>query len=77
MPQAEKLKLKAESKMVEKEVQSPTLANHKTLVRLIHDAYMKNFSMNKAKAKLILTGKTGKPVKQKIKPKDKKFEDLL
>ncbi|KAG7240685.1 hypothetical protein INR49_026574 [Caranx melampygus] len=61
MPQAEKLKLKAESKMVEKEVESPTLANHKTLVRQIHEAYMKNFSMNKAKAKLILTGKTGKP----------------
>ncbi|XP_029350930.1 peroxisome proliferator-activated receptor alpha a isoform X2 [Echeneis naucrates] len=58
MPQAEKLKLKAESKMVEKEVESPMLANHKTLVKQIHEAYMKNFSMNKAKARLILTGKT-------------------
>ncbi|XP_056223822.1 peroxisome proliferator-activated receptor alpha-like isoform X2 [Seriola aureovittata] len=61
MPQAEKLKLKAESKMVEKEVESPMLASHKTLVKQIHEAYMKNFSMNKAKSRLILTGKTSKP----------------
>nr|XP_019967776.1 PREDICTED: peroxisome proliferator-activated receptor alpha-like isoform X2 [Paralichthys olivaceus] len=61
MPQAEKLKLKAESNMVEKEVESPMLADHKILVRQIHDAYMKNFNMSKAKAKLILTGKTSKP----------------
>ncbi|XP_044041591.1 peroxisome proliferator-activated receptor alpha a isoform X1 [Siniperca chuatsi] len=61
MPQAEKLKLKAESKMVEKEVASPMLADHKFLVRQIHEAYMKNFNMNKAKARLILTGKTSKP----------------
>ncbi|XP_051247848.1 peroxisome proliferator-activated receptor alpha isoform X1 [Dicentrarchus labrax] len=61
MPQAEKLKLKAESKMVEKEVASPMLDDHKILVRQIHEAYMKNFNMNKAKARLILTGKTSKP----------------
>ncbi|XP_034433549.1 peroxisome proliferator-activated receptor alpha-like [Hippoglossus hippoglossus] len=61
MPQAEKLKLKAESNMVEKEAESPMLADHKILVRQIHDAYMKNFNMSKAKAKLILTGKTSKP----------------
>ncbi|KAA8580046.1 hypothetical protein FQN60_005581 [Etheostoma spectabile] len=61
MPQAEKLKLKAESKMVEKEVESPMLADHKILVGQIHEAYMKNFNMNKAKARLILTGKTSKP----------------
>ncbi|KAM6962279.1 peroxisome proliferator-activated receptor alpha a isoform 2-T2 [Tautogolabrus adspersus] len=60
MPQAEKLKLKAESKVVEKEVANPLLADHKILVRQIHEAYMKNFSMNKAKARLILTGKTSK-----------------
>lgn len=65
MPQAEKLKLKAESKMVEKEEASSMLADHKILVRQIHEAYMKNFSMNKAKARLILTGKTSKPVKRK------------
>lgn len=62
MPQAEKLKLKAENKMVEKEEASPMPADHKVLVRQIHDAYMKNFTMNKAKARLILTGKTSKPV---------------
>ncbi|XP_063316638.1 peroxisome proliferator-activated receptor alpha-like isoform X2 [Pelmatolapia mariae] len=61
MPQAEKLKLKEESKMVEKEVESPLMSDHKFLVRQIHDAYMKNFNMNKAKARLILTGKTSKP----------------
>eukprot|EP00064_Thunnus_orientalis_P004908 superscaffoldBa00000464_g4921 len=63
MPQAEKLKLKAESKMVEKEEASPMLSDHKILVRQIHEAYMKNFNMNKARARLILTGKTSKPVK--------------
>lgn len=64
MPQAEKLKLKAENKMVEKETSSPLPADHKVLIRQIHDAYMKNFTMNKAKARLILTGKTSKPVKR-------------
>ncbi|XP_010781453.1 peroxisome proliferator-activated receptor alpha a isoform X1 [Gymnodraco acuticeps] len=61
MPQAEKLKLKAESKKVEKGVESPMLVDHKILVGQIHEAYMKNFNMNKAKARLILTGKTSKP----------------
>ncbi len=74
MPQAEKLKLKAESKMVEKVVASPMLADHKILVTQIHEAYMKNFSMNKAKARLILTGKTSKPVKEKSKAKGQQFE---
>lgn len=66
MPQAEKLKLKAESRMVEKDVESPLLADHKVLVRQIHEAYMKNFNMNKAKARLILTGKTSKPVNEEV-----------
>ncbi|XP_071780574.2 peroxisome proliferator-activated receptor alpha a [Centroberyx gerrardi] len=61
MPQSEKLKLKAESQMGDSEVASPMLADHKILVRQIHEAYMKNFNMNKAKARLILTGKTSKP----------------
>ncbi|KAM9845734.1 peroxisome proliferator-activated receptor alpha a isoform 2-T2 [Aulostomus maculatus] len=61
IPQAEKLKLKAKSKMVEKEKASHMLSDHKILVRQIHEAYMKNFSMNKARARLILTGKTSKP----------------
>lgn len=71
MPQAEKLKLKAESRRVEKEEMSPMLADHKILVRQIHEAYMKNFNMNKAKARLILTGKTSKPVTEKEKEKKK------
>nr|XP_057934624.1 peroxisome proliferator-activated receptor alpha-like isoform X2 [Doryrhamphus excisus] len=62
MPQAEKMKLKAESKMVEKKKEaSPILSDHKSLIGCIHEAYMKNFNMNKAKARLILTGKTSKP----------------
>ncbi|XP_061815802.1 peroxisome proliferator-activated receptor alpha-like [Nerophis lumbriciformis] len=62
MPQAEKMKLKAESKMVEKKKEaSPLLSDHKILIGRIHEAYMKNFNMNKAKARLILTGKTSKP----------------
>lgn len=63
MPHAEKLKLKEESKVAEKEVESCMEGDGKTLVRQIHDAYMKSFTMNKAKARLILTGKTSEPVK--------------
>lgn len=70
MPQAEKLKLKAESKMEEKEVKSPMLADHKVLIRQIHEAYVKNFNMNKEKARLILTGKNSKPVKEE------EFDDI-
>lgn len=62
MPQAEKMKLKEESKMVEKHVESPMKDDHKILVKHIHEAYIKNFTMNKAKARLVLTGKTSKPV---------------
>lgn len=62
MPHAEKLKLKEESKVAEREVESCMEGDRKTLVRQIHDAYMKNFTMNKAKARLILTGKTSEPV---------------
>lgn len=64
MPQAEKLKLKAE--MVtggEREVEDPLLADQKTLARHIYEAYLKNFSMNKAKARTVLTGKTSTPVR--------------
>uniref|UniRef100_A0A3P9JY67 Peroxisome proliferator-activated receptor alpha a n=3 Tax=Oryzias latipes TaxID=8090 RepID=A0A3P9JY67_ORYLA len=61
MPHAEKLKLKEESKVAEKEVESCMEGDGKTLVRQIHDAYMKSFTMNKAKARLILTGKTSEP----------------
>lgn len=61
MPQAEKMKLKAESKVMEKEEANPMQADHKVLITQIHKAYMRNFNMNKAKARLILTGKTSKP----------------
>lgn len=63
MPHAEKLKLKEESKVMETAVESPVETDHKILVKQIHEAYVKNFNMNKAKARLILTGKTSKPVK--------------
>uniref|UniRef100_A0A1A8BTZ5 Peroxisome proliferator-activated receptor alpha a n=1 Tax=Nothobranchius kadleci TaxID=1051664 RepID=A0A1A8BTZ5_NOTKA len=61
MPHAEKLKLKEESKVVEKGVDSPVEPDHKVLVKQIHEAYVKNFHMSKAQARLILTGKTSNP----------------
>ncbi|KAG7265073.1 hypothetical protein CRUP_024105 [Coryphaenoides rupestris] len=61
MPQSEKLKLKAELVTVEREVEDPRQADQKTLARQIYEAYLKNFNMNKAKARTILTGKTSTP----------------
>uniref|UniRef100_A0A8B9GQC1 Peroxisome proliferator-activated receptor alpha n=1 Tax=Astyanax mexicanus TaxID=7994 RepID=A0A8B9GQC1_ASTMX len=61
MPQSEKLKLKAEILTGEKEVEDPRLADQKTLAKQIYEAYLKNFSMNKSKARTILTGKTNTP----------------
>ncbi|CAB1316992.1 unnamed protein product, partial [Coregonus sp. 'balchen'] len=62
MPQSEKLKLKAERQTGEREAGGdPRQVDHKTLVRQIHEAYMKSFNMNKAKARVILTGKTCTP----------------
>ncbi|XP_053740752.1 peroxisome proliferator-activated receptor alpha b isoform X2 [Synchiropus splendidus] len=61
MPQSEKLKLKAEMVTVEREVEDPQLADQKTLARQIYEAYLKNFNMNKAKARTVLTGKTSTP----------------
>ncbi|XP_034018807.1 peroxisome proliferator-activated receptor alpha a isoform X2 [Thalassophryne amazonica] len=61
MPQAEKLKLKEERKVTERWVMSPLLADHKILISQIHEAYMRNFNMNKAKSRLILAGKMSKP----------------
>lgn len=63
MPQSEKLKLKAEILTGEKEVENPQLADQKTLAKQIYEAYLKNFSMNKSKARTILTGKTNTPVR--------------
>lgn len=63
MPQSEKLKLKAEILTGDREVEDPQQADQKTLARHIYEAYLKNFNMNKAKARTILTGKTSTPVR--------------
>lgn len=63
MPQSEKLKLKAEILTGEREVADPQVADQKTLAKQIYEAYLKNFNMNKAKARTILTGKTSTPVR--------------
>lgn len=62
MPQSEKLKLKAELETGEKQYVEPQLADTKALVRQLHEAYLKHFPMNKAKARGFLTGKTSTPV---------------
>lgn len=59
MPQAEKLKLKRVTSAREREEQQQS--DHRVLITQIHRAYMRNFNMNKAKARLILTGKTSQP----------------
>ncbi|XP_063072961.1 peroxisome proliferator-activated receptor alpha a [Engraulis encrasicolus] len=61
MPQSEKLKLKAELETVEKQPAEPQLADMKALVRQIYEAYLKCFSMSKAKARVFLTGKSSTP----------------
>ncbi|XP_028441630.1 peroxisome proliferator-activated receptor alpha b isoform X2 [Perca flavescens] len=61
MPQSEKLKLKAEMVTGDREVEDPQVADQKTLARQIYEAFLKNFNMNKAKARTILTGKTSTP----------------
>ncbi|XP_037539579.1 peroxisome proliferator-activated receptor alpha b [Nematolebias whitei] len=61
MPQSEKLKLKAEMVTGDREEVNPHLADQKTLARQIYEAYLKNFNMNKSKARTILTGKTSNP----------------
>lgn len=63
IPQSEKLKLKAEMVTVDKEVENPQLADQKTLAKHIYEAYLKNFNMNKAKARSILMGKTNTAVR--------------
>lgn len=63
MPQSEKLKLKAEMVTGDRDVDDPRGADQKTLARQIYEAYLKNFNMNKAKARSILSGKTSTPVR--------------
>ncbi|XP_064174879.1 peroxisome proliferator-activated receptor alpha-like [Anguilla rostrata] len=61
MPQSEKMKLKAEIHTGEWEEKNPQVADQKTLAKQIYEAYLKNFNMNKSKARVILTGKTSTP----------------
>ncbi|KTF90848.1 hypothetical protein cypCar_00042724, partial [Cyprinus carpio] len=61
MPQSEKLRLKVEILTGEREIEDPQLADQKTLAKQIYEAYLKNFNMNKSKARTILTGKTSTP----------------
>ncbi|XP_030623201.1 peroxisome proliferator-activated receptor alpha a isoform X2 [Chanos chanos] len=61
MPQSEKLKLKAELVTGEKEEGETQLSDMKSLVRQIYEAYLNHFHMNKAKARVFLTGKTSTP----------------
>ncbi|XP_060759203.1 peroxisome proliferator-activated receptor alpha a isoform X3 [Neoarius graeffei] len=61
MPQSEKLKLRAELQIPEKEERKTQLDDWKTLASQIHEAYLKQFHLNKAKARGFLTGKTSTP----------------
>ncbi|XP_068595356.1 peroxisome proliferator-activated receptor alpha b [Brachionichthys hirsutus] len=60
MPQSEKIKL-TEMVTGDGKVEDPQVADQKTLARQIYEAYLKNFNMNKAKARTVLTGKTSTP----------------
>ncbi|KAF7248047.1 Peroxisome proliferator-activated receptor alpha [Varanus komodoensis] len=58
MPRSEKAKLKAEILTGEHCVENSEIADLKSLAKKIYEAYLKNFNMNKVKARLILAGKT-------------------
>ncbi|XP_066487682.1 peroxisome proliferator-activated receptor alpha isoform X1 [Tiliqua scincoides] len=58
MPRSEKAKLKAEILTDERCVENSAIADLKSLAKRIYEAYLKNFNMNKIKARLILAGKT-------------------
>lgn len=62
MPQSEKQRLRAEQVIDRKEEHETEQPDAKSLARLIHEAYLKHFHMNKAKARAFLTGKAGTPV---------------
>lgn len=62
MPQSEKLKLRAELQIPEKEEREMQLDDWKILASQIHEAYLKQFHLNKAKARGFLIGKTNMPV---------------
>ncbi len=61
IPQSEKQRLKAEQDVSGKE-QRESQQDTKSLARQMHEAYLKHFNMNKAKARVFLTGKTSTPV---------------
>ncbi|XP_053319199.1 peroxisome proliferator-activated receptor alpha [Spea bombifrons] len=61
MPRSEKAKLKAEILTTEQDPKDSHMANLLSLAKIIYDAYLKNFNMNKVKARAILTGKASNP----------------
>uniref|UniRef100_A0A8C5N211 Peroxisome proliferator-activated receptor alpha n=1 Tax=Leptobrachium leishanense TaxID=445787 RepID=A0A8C5N211_9ANUR len=61
MPRSEKAKLKAEILTCEQDLKDVQMADLMSLSKLIYDAYLKNFNMNKVKARAILTGKASNP----------------
>ncbi|MXQ95296.1 hypothetical protein E5288_WYG005141 [Bos mutus] len=58
MPRSEKAKLKAEILTCEHDLEDSETADLKSLAKRIYEAYLKNFNMNKIKARVILAGKT-------------------
>ncbi|XP_016390427.1 peroxisome proliferator-activated receptor alpha-like [Sinocyclocheilus rhinocerous] len=61
IPQSEKQRLKAEQDVCGKEQHESQQPDTKSLARQMHEAYLKHFHMNKAKARVFLTGKTSTP----------------
>lgn len=57
MPRSEKAKLKAEILTCEHDMEDAETADLKSLAKRIYEAYLKNFNMNKVKARVILAGK--------------------
>ncbi|XP_036156132.1 peroxisome proliferator-activated receptor alpha isoform X3 [Myotis myotis] len=57
MPRSEKAKLKAEILTCDHDVDDSETADLKSLAKRIYEAYLRNFNMNKAKARGILAGK--------------------
>jgi len=62
IPQSEKQRLKAEKDVSGKEEHQSLQPDTRSLARQTHEAYLKHFHMNKAKARAFLTGKTSTPV---------------
>ncbi|XP_042597231.1 peroxisome proliferator-activated receptor alpha-like [Cyprinus carpio] len=58
---SEKQRLKAEQDVSVKEEHESQQPDTKSLAKQMHEAYLKHFHMNKAKARVFLTGKTSTP----------------